>query len=205
MAKLTVYFRNSVIQSFPLEIDKPVHIGRAETNDLVIDSSAVASAHATVVIRNGICAIKQLNNDFPLTINGEKIKMATLQHGDTISIGDHEIVYSTGELDSAAKQPSANRKPSKNSYISHIANYQIIKGVNIGKIFHLKSPMMVLGEPGQGLVAITKRKEGYFASILENVNPITINDVPLGNRTQLINHNDILVIGNNMSVQFYLQ
>lgn len=205
MAKLTVYFRNSVIHSFPLEMDKPVHIGRAETNDLVIDSSAIASAHATVVMRKGICAIKQLNNDFPLTINREKIKMATLQHGDTISIGDHDIVYSSGELDAAANQTSANRKPLKNNYISHIANYQIIKGVNIGKIFHLKSPMMVLGEPGQGLVAITKRKEGYFASILENVNPITINDMPLGNRTLLINHNDILVIGNNMSVQFYLQ
>lgn len=206
MAKLTVYFKNSVIHSFPLEIDKPVHIGRDETNDLVIDSNAFAPAHAAVVIRNGKCVIKQLNDDYPLIINGEKIKMAYLQHGDTISIGEHDIVYSGNGLNStAAKQAFASRKILRNSYISHIANYQVISGVNIGKIFHLKSPMMMLGEPGQGLVAITKRKEGYFASILENADPITINNVPLGNRTLLVNHNDVLTIGNNMSVQFYLQ
>ncbi len=210
MAKLTVYFKNNVVHSYQIEAEKPVHIGRDETNDLVIDSNAFAPAHAAVVIRGDTCVIKQLNDDFPLVINGKKTKMANLHQGDTITVGQHDIVYSANETNSAgsgqaSKQVPVNRKIIQNSYIPHVANYQVISGANIGKIFHLKNPMMMLGEPGRGIVVISKRKDGYFASVLEKTDNITINKEPLGDKTVMLNHNDVLAIGHSMTVQFYLQ
>ena len=206
MAKLTVYFKNNVVHSYQLEADRVTHVGRDETNDLIIDSSAFAPAHAAVIIRGDMCVIKQLNDDFPLIINGKKTKMANLHQGDTITVGQHDIVYGGHETNSAdAKQAPANRKIIRNSYIPHVANYQVISGSNIGKIFQLKIPMMMLGEPGSGIVVVSKRKDGFFASVLEKTNNITLNNEPLGNKTVMLNHNDVLTIGNSMTVQFYLQ
>lgn len=199
MSKLTVYLKKNVILSYTIEAGKVIHIGRDSTNDLVIDSPDLAPAHAVVVEHGDNCVIKQLNNDFPLIINGKKIKAANLHDGDAITIGgDHGIVYNT-----ASEHPTEHQKP-KNSYIPHVANYQVISGNNIGKIFHLKIPMTLLGDPGTGIVVISKRKDGYYASVLEKADAITINTEPLDDKTVKLKHNDVLVIG-NLTVQLYLQ
>jgi pSer/pThr/pTyr-binding forkhead associated (FHA) protein len=85
MAKLTVFFKDKAIHSRFFE-NGIVHIGRDETNDLIIDSLAVAPAHAVIVIRDSENSIKQLNDEFPLIVNGEKIKTGTLQNNDSITI-----------------------------------------------------------------------------------------------------------------------
>jgi len=71
MAKLTVFFKDKAIHSGLFE-HGIVHIGRDETNDLTIDSLAVAPAHAVIIIRADDCTIKQLNDEFPLIVNGKK-------------------------------------------------------------------------------------------------------------------------------------
>ncbi len=79
MAKLTVFFKDKAIQSDLYE-NGIVRIGRDETNDLTIDSLAVAPAHAVLIILDGDCTIKQLNDEFPLIINGEKVKSGNLNN-----------------------------------------------------------------------------------------------------------------------------
>lgn len=193
MAKLTVYLKNDLIRSYLLEAER-INIGRDESNDLVIDSPEFAPVHAVIVTRGNRCMIRQLNANFPLVINGGKTKENNLQQGDTITAGQHTIVYSTEQLD----------QKTKSSYISHTANYQVISGTNIGKIFHLSSPMTLLGEQGSGIVIISKRKEGYFASTLEDADKIMLNSQPLGDKIIKLDHNDVLVVGNT-TVQFYLR
>ncbi|TAK63666.1 FHA domain-containing protein, partial [Methylobacter sp.] len=96
MAKLTVFFKDKAIHSGLFE-NGIVRIGRDETNDLTIDSLAVAPAHAVIVIRDADYTIKQLNDEFPLIINGEKIKTCNLNNNDTISLGKHDIIFNTTE------------------------------------------------------------------------------------------------------------
>jgi hypothetical protein len=79
-----------------------------------------------------------------------------------------------------------------------------VNGAQIGKIFPLKPPMTLIGEQGRGMVIVSKRKDGYFASILEKTDTITLNAQPLGRNTLKLNHKDILVVGQT-TVQFYLQ
>lgn len=208
MAKLTVYFKNNVVRSYLLETEI-VHIGRDETNDLVIDSPAFAPAHAVIVMQGNGCIIKQLNNDFPLMINGKNAKEDKLHDGDTITVGQHIMVYSANQAGENAKSDKetaitpANRK-TKGIYIPHTANFQIISGPNIGKIFHLNTPMTLLGDHGTGMVVISKRKGGYFASVLENIGIITLNKQTLAETSVKLNHQDVLIVG-NITVQFYLQ
>jgi len=209
MAKLTVFFKDKAIHS-SLFKHGIVHIGRDETNDLTIDSLAVAPAHAVIVIRDDDCTIKQLNDEFPLIINGKKTKACNLNDNDTISLGKHDIIFNTVEC---VESPAFNSLidedvKSLNQEIDSelripAANLQIMNGSNIGKILQLKKAMTRLGHDGNGVIAISKRKEGYFVSVLEHSGTITVNDEPLNDKSLKLNTNDVLVV-DNTSLQFFL-
>jgi hypothetical protein len=200
MVKLTVFFKDKAIHSSLFE-QSIVHIGRDETNDVTIDSPAVAPAHAVIVARNNDYTIKQLNDEFPLIINGKRIKTCNLNNNDTISIGKHDIIFNASSLvDEDVKLFNAEIE---SELYMPAANLQFMTGSNIGKILQLKKPMTRLGRDGNGVIAISKRKEGYFVSILENSGTITVNNVPLNDTSLKLKTNDVLVI-DNTSLQFFL-
>jgi hypothetical protein len=209
MAKLTVFFRGKAIHSALFE-NGIVHIGRDETNDLIIDSLAVAPAHVAIIIRNDGCTARQLNDDFPLVINGIKTKESSLINNDKISLGKHDIIYHLTESVVQTQQLSStlhkgmillNQELSGDVNIPG-ANLQIIDGDNIGKLLPLKKTMTRLGHNGSGVIVISKRKNDYFVSVLKNMGTITINNKPLSNNMLKLNNNDVLVI-NNTSLQFF--
>lgn len=206
MAKLTVFFKYKAIDTFLFD-SGVVHIGRDDTNDITIDSLAVAPAHAVIILRDDVCKIKQLNENFPLIINGQKVKECELNHNDMITIGKHDIVYSTTE--SVAEPSSAENTINYQSLnldsdaIMPAANLQVLNGNNIGKVLPLKKAMTRLGNSGSGVVVISKRKDGYYASVLENIGTITVNNRPLDNNVLKLNNNDVLAI-NQVSLQFFL-
>jgi hypothetical protein len=209
MAKLTVFFKDKAIHSSLFE-KGIVHIGRDETNDLTIDSLAVAPAHAVIIIREDECTIKQLNDEFPLIINGEKIKTYNLNNNDMISMGKHDIMFNSAVSVIPPAYDNMIYEDSKSLNLeldieSNIptANLQFISGSNIGKILQLKNAMTRLGHVGNGVIAISRRKEGYFISVLENIGTITLNNVPLNDTVLKLNTNDVLVV-DSTSFQFFL-
>jgi len=211
MAKLTVFFKYKAIDSYLFE-DGIIHIGRDETNNVTIDSLAVAPAHAAIIIRDNVSTIKQLNENFPLIINGQKIKECTLNDNDTITIGKHDIVYSTTESVTQSEESFENTivygKESLDHHFDgemHLppASLQVMNGQNIGKVLSLKKAMTRLGSNGNGVVVIAKRKDGYYVSTLENTGTIAVNNTLIENNYIKLNHNDMLTI-NNVSLQFFL-
>lgn len=210
MAKLTVFFKDKAIDSRFYE-NGIVHIGRDDTNDLVIDSLAVAPAHAVIIIRDSDITIKQLNDEFPLIVNGELVKSRTLNNNDLVTIGKHKIIFNDTESvdtlpqilnDLIQKDVVALNKEIEGDIRIPVANLQVISGSNIGKILPLKNAMTRLGHAESGIIAIVKRKDGYFVSALENPQAILLNHHPLGNKSAQLNDNDILVIGDT-SLQFF--
>jgi hypothetical protein len=210
MAKLTVFFKGKAIHSNLFE-NGIVHIGRDKINDLTIDSLAVAPVHAVMIIRDDDCTIKQLNDDFPLMVNGEPTQACNLNNNDTISLGKHDIIYNTTKsvdyppqsANHINKDPESLNQGIDNMSHFPVANMQIMNGNNIGKILHLKKAMTRLGNNGSGVIVISKRNEGYFVSALENIGTITVNNEPLNDQSLKLNNNDILVI-DNTSLQFFL-
>lgn len=209
MPKLTVFFKDKAIHS-SLFGHGIVHIGRDETNDITIDSLAVAPAHAVMIIRGDDCTIKQLNDEFPLIVNGKKVKTGSLNNNDIISMGKHDIIFNTI---GSVEIPEANNLIDEDVKLlnreidgelhSPTANLQFMSGNNIGKILPLKKAMTRLGHNGSGVIAISKRKEGYFVSVLEHSGRITVNNEPLNDKSLKLNTNDVLVI-DNTSLQFFL-
>jgi hypothetical protein len=210
MAKLTVFFKYKAIHSALFE-SGIVHIGRDETNDLTIDSLAVAPIHAVIILREDGNAIKQMNDNFPLIVNGERVRESALNDNDMITLGKHDIVFSITESVNQVQpdEPDIrnegiflNQKIDNAASSPPTANLQVMSGQNIGKVLALKKAMTRLGNTGSGVIVIAKRKEGYFVSALENMGTMTVNNVPLNQSYLKLNHNDVLVI-NDTSLQFF--
>ena len=210
MAKFTVFFKDKPIHSSIFESGN-IHIGRDETNDLAVDSLAIAPAHAVVVLRNASPLIKQLNSDFPLIINGVQHKEATLQDGDTITIGKHRIVYSSTEKFASSTTTTHTKEPENEKLNQEFnnrinlpeANLQVMGGKHIGRLVPLKKTMTRLGREGSGIIIITRRKEGYFISMLEVNDEIKINGAELADQTLLLKNNDMLII-DKIPMQFFM-
>lgn len=207
MAKFTVFFKDRPIHSALFE-PGVIHIGRDETNDLSVNSLAIAPAHAVVIIRESESIIKQLNSDFPLIVNGVQLKECQLKTGDIIVIGKHHIVYSsmaaTSAYDSTSEEPESEKLNAELSSEDDLveANLQVMGGKYIGRLIPLKKTMNRLGRNGSGMVIITKRKEGYFVSMLEVDDQIKINNAPLGNQSILLKNNDVLLV-DKIPMQFF--
>lgn len=213
MAKLTVYFKDKVVHSGLFE-NGVIHIGRDETNDLIIDSLAVAPVHAALIIDNNGSLIKQLTDDFPIIINGEKTKECVLKNNDTVSIGKHDIVFTSAESKNTNHTPLNQPKDRGNKDVQSLnqeisgdlnlpdAIFQVMAGNNIGKLIPLTNSIMRLGHSGSGVVVIEKKNNAYFVSLLKNKGKITLNHQPLSDNALKINHQDVLTI-DNTPLQFF--
>lgn len=215
MAKLTLYFKDKPIFSGIYD-SGVIHIGRDDTNEIVVDSLAVAPAHAAVVIKNGNCMIKQLNEKFPLLINELAVKEWALQNNDVINVGKHYITFSVTESflnnQAQSQDTTADKDPDVQALNHKLdqsarqqeANLQIMDGPHIGRILPLKKAMTRLGHEGAGVVVIARRKNGYFVSALQGHDGLAVNKQPLGENTVLLKHNDIIEV-DKTPMQFFLE
>ncbi|MBL1262779.1 FHA domain-containing protein [Methylomicrobium sp. RS1] len=209
MPKLTVYFRDKEIGSFIFNEGK-VRLGRDETNEILIDSLAIAPVHAVITLHNGVATIRALQDEFPIIVNGGKTKEAVLNENDMIALGKHHVLFNHSSSvdgpkpfdESIANDPPAPLLFGVEPELPN-GNFQIMDGENIGKIIPIKKTMVQLGRPGQGIVIVTRKKEGYFVSTLENKGSLTVNGEPIANRIVKLSNNDILGI-NDKSLQFFL-
>ena len=87
----SVYHQNEFIARHDIEHSDPkkqYHLGRATDNDVVVASFFVSSYHATILVENDRCRIRDNQSRNGTYVNGRRIQEALLQHGDMIQIGD---------------------------------------------------------------------------------------------------------------------
>jgi len=72
-------------------------LGRASTNDIVIDMDRVSRAHARIVVQDDFASITDLDSRNGTSVNGVRVVTQVLANGDTIRIGDCEIRFLTGD------------------------------------------------------------------------------------------------------------
>jgi len=72
-------------------------IGRAATNDIVLDTGRVSRVHASISVDDAFVTITDLGSRNGTFVNGERIESQTLAHGDTIKIGDCDMRFLAGD------------------------------------------------------------------------------------------------------------
>ncbi len=202
MAKFSVFLNDNPIHSAIFE-SGVVHIGRDESNDISINSLAFAPAHAAVILRDDESIIKQLNADFPLIINGKRQSKRRLKNGDSITIGKHRIVYNPINVQQADTPSPPSGLQSAIPAKLVVAQLQIMAGKHRGHIVPLKKNMTRIGQAGSGIMIITHRKEGFFASVLEPAEDLKVNNRALENKSILLKNSDLIYI-NKIPMKFSL-
>jgi hypothetical protein len=90
MAKLTLQLEDRVLKEYA--IGTMATIGRLADNTIVIDSPAVSSHHASVVMDGGLLAVEDLQSTNGTFVNGVRVSRKTLKHGDVLQVGQHRLV-----------------------------------------------------------------------------------------------------------------
>lgn len=68
-------------------------IGRASTNDIVIDVDHVSRVHACIMVGPAFVTLKDLGSRNGTFVNGAKVESLVLANGDSIKIGECEMRF----------------------------------------------------------------------------------------------------------------
>jgi len=107
MPKITLQFRNRLLKQ--CVVGATTTIGRLPDNALVIDSPTVSGHHACVFREGDHFVVEDLASTNGTFVNGKRVTRHALQHGDTIRIGKHTILFET--IDGEEFDPHEQAEP----------------------------------------------------------------------------------------------
>ncbi len=94
MNYLEIYFNGVLKQSLPIKT-VTVSIGRASSNEVVINNMGVSSFHAVISVSNGQYTIEDLNSSNGTFLNSQKISTRQkIRFEDSVTIGKHILKIS---------------------------------------------------------------------------------------------------------------
>jgi predicted component of type VI protein secretion system len=106
MIKLILSFETHVLREISFS-GQPLTIGRTPDNDIQIDNLAVSTHHAKIEFGADQLMIEDLQSLNGTFVNHQRVQQSALRHGDTVTIGKHEIlVRLTGDSAETLLLPS---------------------------------------------------------------------------------------------------
>jgi len=92
MARLILSLDGQVLAEYNMSKERYT-IGRLPDNDVRIDNPAVSGHHSLIINILNDSFLEDLNSTNGTYVNGKLIKKHALQHGDTITIGHHQLRF----------------------------------------------------------------------------------------------------------------
>lgn len=92
MARLILSMDGSVLAEYNMTKERYT-IGRLPDNDVRVDNSSVSGHHSLIINILNDSFLEDLNSTNGTYVNGKLVKKHALQHGDVITIGQHQMRY----------------------------------------------------------------------------------------------------------------
>jgi pSer/pThr/pTyr-binding forkhead associated (FHA) protein len=141
LAKLQLIFDGKIKQEYDLNKSE-TSIGRHSSNDIVIDNRGISGRHALIQLSDDKYVLKDLDSTNGTKLNGKKISVAELSHGDHINLFKHTLNFVLISAQQETQQESAVPSHSSDSvdpdatimldakHINHmVSNYKTDKKV----------------------------------------------------------------------------
>jgi len=109
MPTLLLKFENAVLKKLPVGTTE-ISIGRSPDNSLVIDNPAVSHYHARVFQEDGRLMLEDFGSLNGTFVNGQRVRLVTLQPGDAVGVGKHTILVSNFDEESVLVAAPAEAK-----------------------------------------------------------------------------------------------
>lgn len=189
MAKLVLNLNGSVLNQY--FIDKPcLNIGRDAGNDIVISDPLLSRVHARIVSVGEDHIVEDLQSSNGTLINGSALGRKILHHRDVIGLGSHSLCYlntrMAGEVDlertmliqalplggGGAEAGVADAVPAIRAARAWlpVGTVKVLAGSGahaVGDSVRLERVVTTFGIPGEQLVVIGRRPQGYFLTHVE--------------------------------------
>ncbi len=112
MPRLVIERPGQEQQVFELPADRPIYVGRAESNDLVLRETSVSRRHAMLSPSlEGSWMIRDLGSANGIFLNGKAIHESALKDSDVLNIGEYSLRYESMESQILLTQAAAKLPP----------------------------------------------------------------------------------------------
>jgi len=198
MGKLVVRFQSKLVAEVTLKLGD-MKIGRKPGCDIVLNDPGVSGEHAVVKTVGLKSAIYDLNSTNGTFVENERVKQRELRHGETITLGQHTLIYRDDmALDAPAvgKASSASARESleKTTVLMAFAQLLAIEGPLKGKRLPLVKETVVIENPGKNPARILRTTEGYVVHAQVGPGEPRINNKPVPPGGQLLERGDIVEV-----------
>ncbi len=220
MSRLILSLDGQVLAEYNMTKERYT-VGRLPDNDVRIDNPAVSGHHSLIINILNDSFLEDLNSTNGTYVNGRLIKKHALQHGDVITIGQHQIKFADENADDAAneefeKTMVINPRTQNEVALSHaraaveeaaggksgstgvpmrVARLQVLTGQFAGRELELVKALTTLGRAGGQVVAITRRSDGYYIVQVSgqgtDTSP-TVNGDILGGNARRLEDSDVI-------------
>ena len=212
MAKLVLSLNGSVLNQY--FIDKPcLTIGRDTDNDIVIGDPLLSRQHARIVSVGEDHIVEDLQSSNGSLINGSPLGRKILHHRDVVGLGSHSLCYLNtrlaGDVDlertmliqalplagGPAGAAPADAVPAIRAVRAWlpVGSVKVLAGTGahaVGERVRLDRVVTTFGIPGDKLVVIGRRPQGYFLTHVEGAKLPRINRRAITGAAQALHDGD---------------
>lgn len=197
MGKLVVKFQGKIVAEVTLRLGD-MKIGRKQGCEIVLNDPGVSGEHAvvkTIGLKSTIHDLDSTNGTF---IENERIKQRELRHGETITVGQHTLLYRddiTLSTPTAGNSGTGARESlEKTTVLMAFAQLLAIDGPHKGKRLPLVKETVVIDNPGRNPARILRTSEGYVVHAQVGPGEPRINDRPVPPGGQILENGDVLEV-----------
>ena len=201
MGKLVIKFQGKPVGDANLKLGETT-IGRHSTCDIVLNNDkSVSGTHAVIKTVGRKSTLEDLESTNGTFIESKRITQHELRHGETIVIGEHELIYRDNlALDAPAfgKSPGARAASAdsleKTRIISMHAQLVAVEGKDKGNRVPLMKAETLLDNPGKNPARIYRTVNGYVLNAHTGPGEPRLNDRPVQAGGQLLESGDIIEV-----------
>lgn len=212
MAKL-VLSRDGAIAAQRFLDATPLTIGRDPASDIVVDDARIAAVQARVVAVGHDYILEAVVGG-SITVNGSPCARRILQHGDVADLADYRLKYVDARASSpidlertmlipglarvvgeegAAPPPAVPSSRSANTRFP-VGRIEWLAGAHRGSQRTLDRVVDTFGTPGIGVVVVTRRPHGFFATHVEGEDFPRVNGRSLGTEPCALASGDVIEV-----------
>lgn len=192
IARLIIKRDGQLLRDVPI-FKTRLTIGRRSYNDIELNDLTVSGEHAVVHVKKGDIVVHDLNSRNGTLVNGQTVMQHVLVDGDQIEIGVFRL-----HLQMQVEFVS-NRSPRVLT-----ASLELLQGNATGEIIALSRPINTIGNLGQNVAVVARRRQGFFITHLEGLSYPMVNGEAIGLAAYALDHDDIIELG-GATYKFNLQ
>ncbi|NOX91745.1 MAG: FHA domain-containing protein [Gammaproteobacteria bacterium] len=217
--KLVLTLEGKILREFSIGSHN-LSIGRKYGNNIQLNDLTLSGRHALISSIPDYVFIEDLDSTNGTLVNGNHVKKSSLEHGDIIQVGHHQLTYICEPETSYEPTMFVKAELDETQFIySDEINQALVTGLALGglrtvdepaskPVMELRKTYNTIGFQGKRMALITRGSEGYSITSVIGTRSRRASDVPcindeeLGTEQLLLNEGDVINIA-GFEVQFY--